>query len=217
MFSLLDAPVKLSPCRTAVRATCPFRAVPLLVISLITSVSIAGQPASGEQHPGGVDWVLVVDTSASMRGVGGTQNIFASVKSAVEEFITNARQGDSVTIYAFDRDTTRHPTVPISDETDKRDLKNTIRDLQANGNRTHTGKAIADALRRAAELGERKDAANRQVAIVLLTDGLEDVRGIPRSDQDTGHRVAYTGKQALHVFRFPRRPERNHYRGRIRW
>jgi hypothetical protein len=43
---------------------------------------------------GGIDWILVVDTSASMRGVGGTKNIFQPVKNSLTEFINTARLGD---------------------------------------------------------------------------------------------------------------------------
>jgi hypothetical protein len=148
--------------------------------ALLFSASLAAQqPAQADPPRGGIDWLFVIDTSASMKGAGGAQNIFDEVKSAVGEFITNALKGDSVTIYNFDRDTQTRPTVRVFDDADRRDLMGTVKILQANGDRTHTGKAIADALRRAGELGTHEDAASRKVGIVLLTDGLEDVRGIP--------------------------------------
>ncbi|MBF2065351.1 MAG: VWA domain-containing protein [Calothrix sp. C42_A2020_038] len=55
---------------------------------------------------GGIDWIVVVDTSASMRGVGGTKDIFDQVKNSVTEFVNTAQLGDTVTIYTFDRDVT---------------------------------------------------------------------------------------------------------------
>lgn len=137
--------------------------------------SLLAQPTP---QRGSVDWILVLDTSASMRGAGGTKDIFEKVKGTISDFIRSAREGDSITIYTFDRDTNSQPTVRIADDTDKRDLLKNVGSLQANGDRTHTGKAIHDALVRASELGKRADAAQRTVSIVLFTDGLEDVRGI---------------------------------------
>lgn len=134
-------------------------------------------PAQTPQR-GSVDWIFIMDTSASMRGAGGSKNIFDKVKSTIGDFVRATSEGDSVTLYTFDRDTKARPTVRIADETDRRDLLKTIDEIQANGDRTYTGKAIHDALERAAELGQRPDAAQRTISIVLFTDGLEDVRGI---------------------------------------
>ena len=94
------------------------------------------------------------------------------------EFVRQTRLGDSVTLFTYDSDTSPHPTVRITDETDKRDLLRELDQFRAEGNRTHTGKAIHDALERAAELGNRADTSNRTVSIVLFTDGIEDVRGL---------------------------------------
>lgn len=150
-----------------------------LVVAALAVVSIlgAGILAQSPQR-GSVDWVFVIDTSASMRGAGGTKDIFDRVKRAVSDFIRSSRTGDSVTIYTYDSDTVLRPTVRIDDDTDKRDLLRIIEELKADGKRTHTGKAIRDALERANELSQRSDAANRTASIVLMTDGLEDVRGI---------------------------------------
>jgi len=139
------------------------------------------QQGQGDQaRRGRVDWIFVLDTSASMKGTGGTSDIFDKVKTTLETLINSTEEGDSVTIYTFDRDTTTRPTVLISDPVaDKRDLRNTIRNLNATGDRTHTGKAIRDALDRAQELRGRGKAERRTPSIVLLTDGIQDVRGVP--------------------------------------
>lgn len=129
---------------------------------------------------GGIDWILVVDTSASMRGVGGTKNIFEQVKNSVNEFVNTARLGDTVTIYSFDKDVTLKATsIPITSNPDRGKLKQIIKSLQAEGMRTHTGKAVQQALQYSAQLNQRPDTIGRTVSIVLLTDGVEDVRGIP--------------------------------------
>ncbi|MEH2351230.1 MAG: vWA domain-containing protein [Nostoc sp.] len=129
---------------------------------------------------GGIDWILVVDTSASMRGVGGTKNIFEPVKNSITEFVNTARLGDTVTIYTFDKDVTLNADdIKITSNPDRGKLKQIINSLQAEGVRTHTGKAVQKALQHSALLNKRTDALGRTVSIVFLTDGLEDVRGIP--------------------------------------
>lgn len=150
-----------------------------ICVSAAHGPTVARQEQDGAVNRGRVDWIFVLDTSASMRGAGGASDIFDEVKRALEDFINAAEQGDSVTFYTFDRDTTPRPTVRISDDTDRRDLRNTLRGLDANGDRTYTGKAVRDALERARELWERGEAEHRRPSIVLLTDGIEDVRGIP--------------------------------------
>ena len=135
-------------------------------------------PSTGQANRGSVDWILVLDTSASMHGAGGTANIFVTVKEAISDFIRSAREGDTVTLYTFDRDTTLRGHIRVSGEIDKKDLLKIVEDVPSEGDRTHTGKAIHDALERAIELKQRRDAANRTVSIVLFTDGLEDVRGV---------------------------------------
>ena len=120
---------------------------------------------------GPVDWVFLVDTSKSMRGVGGSQNIWADVKVSLDSFVREAGGRDTVTIYAFDRDVREIQAASRSD------LYRAILLLEADGNRTYPGAAIAKGLDRAALLRRTGDPARRQV-VVLFTDGKEDVRGI---------------------------------------
>ncbi|MHC5595903.1 MAG: VWA domain-containing protein [Nostoc sp.] len=151
----------------------------IIVLALISIPNLCG--VSAQTTPkGGIDWILVVDTSASMRGVGGTKNIFEPVKNSVTEFVNTARLGDTVTIYSFDQDVTLNANdVSINSNADRGKLKQIISSLQAQGMRTHTGKAVQKALEHSALLNKRADALGRTVSIVFLTDGLEDVRGIP--------------------------------------
>ncbi len=151
----------------------------IIALALISIPNFYG--ASAQTTPkGGIDWILVVDTSASMRGVGGTKNIFEPVKNSITEFVNTARLGDSVTIYSFDRDVTLNANdITINSNPDRGKLKQIISSLQAEGVRTHTGKAVQKALEHSALLNKRADALGRTVSIVFLTDGLEDVRGIP--------------------------------------
>ncbi|MEH2336645.1 vWA domain-containing protein [Nostoc sp.] len=151
----------------------------IIVLALASIYNLSG--ASAQTTPkGGIDWILVVDTSASMRGVGGTKNIFEPVKNSITEFVNTARLGDTVTIYTFDKDVTLNADdIKITSNPDRGKLKQIISSLQAEGVRTHTGKAVQKALQHSALLNKRADALGRTVSIVFLTDGLEDVRGIP--------------------------------------
>ena len=58
---------------------------------------LAGCPSGIAQvDSGSVDWILVLDTSASMHGAGGTANIFGKVKEAISDFIRSAREVDDI-------------------------------------------------------------------------------------------------------------------------
>lgn len=166
------------------RHTRPWRTYLSFAFCLCTAAAalapaLARQSQGEAPRRGRVDWIFVIDTSASMKGAGGSSDIFDRVKTALETFINSTEEGDSVTLYTFDRDTSLRPTVRIADDTDRRDLRATVRALDATGDRTHTGKAVRDALDRARELRARGDAERRTPSIVLLTDGIEDVRGLP--------------------------------------
>lgn len=156
-----------------------FTSIPSICLLLILSISHFSRVLA--QNPkGGIDWIVVVDTSASMRGVGGTRNIFTQVKNSINEFVNTARVGDTVTIYNFDSDVTlQAQEIPIASNPDRGKLKQIINNLKADGVRTHTGKAVQQALSTSAKLNQRPNTADRTVSIVFLTDGLEDVQGIP--------------------------------------
>lgn len=145
------------------------------LISIFLSTALA-QAAS----KGSIDWIVVIDTSASMRGAGGTKNIFNQVKNSITEFVNTARLGDTVTIYSFDKDVTlQTQNIPITSNSNRGQLKQIIASLKADGVRTHTGKAVQRALQHSALLNQRSDALGRTVSILFLTDGVEDVTGIP--------------------------------------
>ena len=126
-----------------------------------------------------VDWVFVLDTSASMMGVGGSKNIFSDVKHTLQDFIGKTQEGDTVSLYTFDSDTdTQRGTRLITSDQDRGKLVDEIDKLIARGSRTHTGKALKDALELSANLQKRPDASDRTITIVLLSDGKEDTRGL---------------------------------------
>jgi hypothetical protein len=127
----------------------------------------------------GVDWIFLIDTSQSMRGVGGGKNIFQKVKEAVGDFVLESQTGDSITIYTFDRDVTPRVQTLIESDLDKQDLAEVVSSLRADGIRTYTGLAIQKGLERTQDLRRRHHSEQRSVALVIFTDGVEDVRGIP--------------------------------------
>jgi hypothetical protein len=128
------------------------------------------------QTRGAVDWIFLVDTSLSMRGVGGSRNIFGDVQESIKTFVRQASDGDSVSVYTFDRDVRPHAQVDLRGSRDE--LLSIVDGLQANGNRTHLGAAIARGLDRSEALMKDRQDPTRTRAIVLFTDGKEDVRGI---------------------------------------
>ncbi|MBW4689657.1 MAG: VWA domain-containing protein [Komarekiella atlantica HA4396-MV6] len=157
-----------------------YSSIQSIVILALMSIFHLSTVLAQTTTKGGIDWILVVDTSASMRGVGGTKNIFAQVKNSITEFVNTARLNDTVTIYTFDKDVTLNATnFAINNNLDRGKLKQIISSLQAEGIRTHTGKAVQKALQHSALLNHRTDALGRTVSIVFLTDGVQDVRGIP--------------------------------------
>jgi von Willebrand factor type A domain len=119
------------------------------------------------QSRSAVDWIFLVDTSRSMRP------IFEEVQGSIRTFVSQARDGDSVTVLTFDRDVQLQSAQRI-DATSRGQLEAKIAGLQANGKRTHLGLAIARGLEVAALA-----PPNRVRAVVLFTDGKEDVSGIP--------------------------------------
>ncbi len=146
----------------------------------LVSISCIYPTFAQTTQTGGIDWIVVIDTSASMRGVGGTKNIFSQVKNSITDFINTTRVGDTVTLYTFDQDVQlKTQNIAITNNKDRGKFKQIINALAANGMRTHTGKAVQAALKHSAQLNQRSNALSRTVSIVFLTDGLEDVRGIP--------------------------------------
>jgi len=144
------------------------RIVPAAVLFFIVVVARA-------QPRGAVDWVFLIDTSKSMRGIGG-KNIFPDVKASIASFVREASDGDSVTIFTFDSDVRLHASTEIRGSA-RDDLVSIVDALEANGNRTHLGLAIQKGLERAFAVHAGGDKTRVQ-SVVLFTDGKEDVRGI---------------------------------------
>lgn len=122
--------------------------------------------AARAQTRGAVDWIFLVDTSKSML----ENDVFGEVKKSLKTFVGEASAGDSVAIVTFDRDAKLRTSTEVGAKRD--DLYSIIDGLTAEGNRTHLGAAIAKGLDRVTA------DPHRTPAIVLFTDGKEDIRGI---------------------------------------
>jgi hypothetical protein len=133
---------------------------------LLAVACLFAVPLCAKTRP--VDWIFLVDTSKSML----EKKVFDDVKASLRTFVTEAQDGDSVALVTFDRDAQLHSTVELRGAQSRNDLFSIIDRLQATGNRTHLGAAISEGLDRAVN-------QERTRAIVLFTDGKEDVRGIP--------------------------------------
>jgi hypothetical protein len=142
------------------------RRLPLAAVLL----SIAG--AVHAQELGPVDWIFLVDTSASMRGgAPRSKDIWTDVKLSIDSFAREADAGDTVAIYAFDSD------VRKIDVASPAHVSRALLPLEANGKHTYLGLAIATGLEHAASLRGRGDPTRRQ-AVVLFTDGKDNPPGI---------------------------------------
>lgn len=123
-----------------------------------------------------VDWIFIVDTSASMSGVGrGSTNIFPSVKETLREFVSVLRDEDTLTIFVFDSNSRLEiPETQTKSGADRAGIIERIAPLTAEGKWTHTGDALSKALTHVSS----RSGPKRTAAIILLTDGKEDVSGI---------------------------------------
>jgi hypothetical protein len=126
-----------------------------------------------------VDWIFLIDTSKTMTArIDGT-TILDRVKSTLREFATLLRPNDTLSAFAFDFTSRRLSPRTLATEPDLKQFVRQIDGLQALGQWTHTGAALRDGLGEAFGRPVSPGQEARPVAIVLFTDGLEDLRGIP--------------------------------------
>lgn len=122
-----------------------------------------------------VDWIFVVDTSASMSGhQRGFSNIFPDVQKALHQFVPEIRNGDGLTVIVFDassRIVSLDIPKIIRGDYDRKAVDRLIDSLSARGAWTYTGAALTDAL---SEVTSRTDR-ERPAIIILFTDGHEDI------------------------------------------
>ncbi|HRZ26650.1 MAG TPA: VWA domain-containing protein [Spirochaetota bacterium] len=122
------------------------------------------------------DVILILDTSYSMIGSGGgykAKNIFEDVKGSIASYIDNLEDGDRVTFMTFDTAVRVFPTIFVDDDNDRDILKKYISMTQAKGLWTNTYYMIQAAFSKAESL-ETEEDNDRQIVIVVMTDGIDD-------------------------------------------
>jgi len=143
------------------------------------------------------DVILVLDTSLSMVGYGG-RNIFNDVKLSVYNYIDTLQDGDRVTFVTFDSDVKVFPAVLVDDQNDRDILKKYISMVEAKGQWTHTLGMLKTVFALADELSKDKGKGKgeRNLAIVIMTDALDDPPPGKRGDQFDLTKIAeqYSGK-----------------------
>lgn len=153
----------------------PGRARLFAVIAvLVAACCAAGQAAPTPRPVIPTDLILVVDTSRTMIGEAGGQNIFPEVKRVLKELIDKANIGDSVVLISYDATVQAYPTTLINDQQDKERLKVLVDQLRAKGDWTYTAAAIQAGLAEAKRLDNAQGADRHTKAVILLTDGINN-------------------------------------------
>lgn len=138
----------------------------------VIAATAVSAPPPGPEVSGSVDLVLIVDTSASMRGQGGGQDIFGDVQKATKDLIGDLGLGDTVTLVSYDSQARVHPTVTLHSETERQRLYHLIDQLRADGAYTFTAEALRAGLAEAARL--ETVLPHHAKVVVILTDGIND-------------------------------------------
>lgn len=121
-----------------------------------------------------IDLVLMVDTSKTMVGKGGGQNVFPEVQRVLKELVDACNPGDNVVLISYDTTVRAHPTALIYGQQDQVALHRQIDELKAEGDYTYTSAAIQMGLAEAKRLDDAQGSAKHTKVVVLLTDGLND-------------------------------------------
>ncbi len=163
-----------------------------ICVALIISGSAVELKAAANK-----DVILVLDTSLSMVGYGG-RNIFNDVKLSVYNYIDTLQDGDRVTFITFDTEVKVFPAVLVDDQNDRDILKKYISMVEAKGQWTHTLAMLKTVFALADELSDDKEKSKgeRNLAIVIMTDALDDPPPGKRGDQFDLTKIAeqYSGK-----------------------
>lgn len=150
------------------------RSLALAVVSfsaLLLQVSGAAQSPSSEPPTTPIDLILIVDTSATMVGKAGGQNIFPDVKRALKDLVEACGPGDNVILIPYDADVRARATAVIYDKQDKAAIRAEIDAMSAPGIWTYTAAAIQKGLEEAKRLDEAQGTGKHPKVVILLTDG----------------------------------------------
>lgn len=146
----------------------------LKVYSLLCLMFFFTDCGCDSEFSGKKDVILVLDTSMSMVGHGGS-NIMAGVKDSIVSYIDSLESGDRVSFVTFDSNVSSYPSVIIdgnNPENSKDSIKKYIDSTAAEGKWTYTYSMIDAVFNRAEEL--QKESPERQLVILVMTDGIDD-------------------------------------------
>jgi len=139
----------------------------LFLCALAPVTAVAAQPISNEYY-------LVVDTSGSMIGQAGGQNIFPDVKKNLNRFISVLGTGDSVSILPFDAGLGKAFTRVIRSDADKRALSSFVTGLKAQGLTTWIYFSLDKVLARTRQVQAASPGTDHRQTIYLFTDGKDE-------------------------------------------
>jgi len=127
-----------------------------------------------QQNTPSVDYAFLVDVSGSMAGQMGHTNIFPSVQNAIQQFVLSLEPGSSVFFFPFDDRIREMIEFSIRSEADKRQIKDYIQSLRADGNNTAIYNTIHASLNRINSYRQRQPS-KRTVIFFVYTDGDDNV------------------------------------------
>jgi von Willebrand factor type A domain len=147
------------------------------LISLLTLLLFAqGAP---RPEAANIDWILLVDTSKSMIGLGKSKgNIFSKIRGGLKRFIrSRAAEGDTFHLYTFDQSVRLRPPIGPAAIGNPSEFSELINEQlpEPSGDYTHIADAIIAGLDRAKRLKRKLSDPNRRPVLILVTDGIEDV------------------------------------------
>lgn len=160
----------------------------ILLAALTLSTPYWLRPAAEAQGPSGavVDTIIVLDTTASMRGVGGSKNIWDQVRATVLTLLDALPDGTRVAIVPFDgapRLDRAFPSLPQG-STDlqpqalnadvRAELEGYFDALPADGQRTWIYEAVEYALNRLRDWQAADPNNPHRPSMFLYTDGLDN-------------------------------------------
>jgi hypothetical protein len=138
-------------------------------------------------EPARFDYILLVDCSGSMIGLGDGRgiNIFPDVKDALIRFVDMVEAGSYIVVLPFHQGVVDSFKVRVQYPDDREKLKEYIRSLKATGDYTWLTISFQRALDVAGELGRSPEGQRSVQTIFLYTDGRGNGPGDENMDNMT--------------------------------
>ncbi|MCX6132616.1 MAG: VWA domain-containing protein [Ignavibacteriales bacterium] len=121
-----------------------------------------------------VDYVFLIDVSASMVGQAGHTNIFPSVKKTIQEFVSQIQPGSRVLLFPFAEKTLGVKTFEVNSVQDANAIQAYVDALNAGGQATAIFNSVEEVLR-TVDLMRQQEKEQRPVVFFVYTDGDDNV------------------------------------------